>query len=272
MNSIADLQENYALDSAALSNFGITTVEDLWACIAKDSDKGITEVVAKTATARSALLAFLIADTLDTVRQRGVGQIGGWLTTLWQSRSRHRADAVLLLLPLLVVGLGLRARSVYRKHVTQVVVKSGASLPPFISIDPQKLVLQQTTVQSGAFATVEEVGKRYPLQEITAGQVVRANELIANDLAGGLQGRYILTLPVKAAARTPTLSPPTGIRLMLSPREKTAAPAILEDVILLATGKQGDTDLITVALTEGGLKTVQPLLGLADVFVLQPIH
>lgn len=269
MSTIAHLDDRYALNSAALAAGGVRTVQELWECVGKDPDSGITQVVTNGPIPGDVLLAFLIADTLDPARQKGFRKIGGWLTKIWQHRTRRWADAILLLLPFLLIGMSIRAYVVYRKQKLQVVVKRGASLPAFAAIDPRSLVLESTESQPGTFSTGADLDKRFPQHRIPGGQVIREDQLLPEKLS--LQGRHILVLPIKAVLDQ-SLSPPARIRLMLAPREKSAAPAIVEDVILLAVDKQAGGDLVTVALTEEGVKTVNPLLGLADTFVLQPIR
>ncbi len=270
MSTIAHLDKRYELNSAALAAGGVKTVEELWNCVGKDPDSGITQVVTKDAIARDVLLAFLIADSLDPARQEGFRRIGGWLTKIWQQRNRRWADAILLLLPLLLIGLSVRAYAAYRQQKLQVSVKRGASLPAFAAIDPQSLVLEPTEVQPGSFSATAEMDRRFPQYQIPGGQVLREDQLLPGKFS--LQGRHILVLPIKTALDQSLLIPPARIRLMLTPRDKSVTPAIVEDVILLAVGKQGNSDVVTVALTEEGIRTIGPLLGLADTFMIESIR
>lgn len=324
MTDIATLAEKYSLPAAPLIDRGVLTIDDLWACVSKDVDTGVTQVVATTGISQEVLLAFLIAETLEgareTSRPNPFGQwfgfklvwLGGkkfgcgcaklwqgrrqywlrfeecglgvdmlWVTpkffrhrlkSLWLTRKRIWPDIVLIMLPLIIIGLGVRARIVNRRQVPQVVVKRGVELSAFGSIDLNNLTTELRAREAGTFASIEEIGKRYSLKPVTSGELVKADQLIASNVSLEMEGRQILTLLVKAGPLTVGMKPPAKIRLMLSPREKTLTPATVDDVILLSSTKQGDSELITIAIKGDTAKTMESLLGGSDVFVLQPIR
>lgn len=324
MTDIATLAEEYSLAAASLTNRGVLTLDDLWACVSKDVDTGVTQVVATTGISQEVLLAFLIAETLEGARQsnrpKPFGQWFGvkplwhahkkfsdacarlwrnrrqyWLNfkeyrlgldmfwvvpklfghrlkSLWLIRKRVWPDIVLITLPLIIIGLAVRARFVNRRQVSQVVVRQGASLTPFSSVDPKDLTTESRARQSDTFASIEEIGKRYSLRQVTSGEFLRSDQLVTSKLSDEMDGRQILSIPVKAGTFNSGLKPPAKIRLMLSPREKTTAPAIVDDVILLVREKQGDSESIIIAVKDDAPKIMGPLLGVSDVFVLWPIR
>jgi hypothetical protein len=324
MTDIATLAEKYSLPASPLIERGVLTLDDLWACVSKDVDTGITEVVTTTGISREVLLAFLIAEALEGARESNkpnpfgqwfglkplwlvLKKIGGGCAKLWRGRGqywlgfegcglgldmlwvvpkffRHRLkslwlirrrawpDIVLITLPLIVIGLGVRARIVNRRQVPQVVVKRGAVLSQFGSIDSNSLTTELRPRAPGTFASIEEIGKRYSLRQVISGELVKGDQLMTSNLSNEMEGRQILSLLVKAGPAILGVKPPAKIRLMLSPRERTTTPATVDDVILLASAKQGDSELITIAVKSEAAKTMESLLGGSDVFVLQPIR
>jgi SAF domain len=323
MVRIGTLSERYSIKPVALTCLGITTIDELWACIGNEPETGITKLVEAVRTrqpeapvSRDALLALLITDAVAGAKQShephpfgwwlglkplwlGLRRVGGlfkqlvaywprvenrglgldffwmipkrcWLRSqeLWRTRAKAWPDLALIILPILLIAAGIVVRMVDRRRPMNIGVKRGATLIPFTAIDPQNLTTEAKGTQSGLFTSKGDLTGRYPLVEIRAGELVRTDQLVSTEFAGLLRGRHILSLPIKGGL-TPAASPLSKIKLMLSPHDKIAEGVILEDVLILAVGKEGER--IIVGVDENNLKQLRSLVGVSDVYVVQEI-
>jgi hypothetical protein len=89
----------------------------------------------------------------------------------------------------------------------------------------------------------------------------------------------VISVPVKAGAISPTLSPPDRVRLLFSPRRNNETNnnpnadlnvTTIDDVIVLSVNRQGDSSSIVVAL-KADIVEVAKLLSTSDVIVSQPM-
>jgi hypothetical protein len=90
------------------------------------------------------------------------------------------------------------------------------------------------------------------------------------ELSRDLAGRQLLTLQVKNNVSKPA-QPNERVKLMLTSREKEIPGILIEDVILLTATKTGESTSVVVAVTDAGVRSMTPLLGMSDVFVLQTL-
>ena len=196
-----------------------------------------------------------------------------WLWKQGQETWRNRGDRLwpdLLIfgLPLLMIGLGVRAYLLDRRVVQRVAVKHGATLSKFTVIDTQQLITRPVLNESGTFASVDDLKQRYLVRDVTPGTLVKEDQLLPASLSWELSARKLLTLPVKSDVRAP-VQPLERVKLLLASREKDKPGILIPDVILLTTTKNGEMNSIVVAVTDDAAKSMAPLLGMSDVFVLQ---
>ncbi|HKR00379.1 MAG TPA: hypothetical protein VJT09_06885 [Pyrinomonadaceae bacterium] len=263
-----------------LKQKGVKTIDDLWRCVGVNFDKGIDTVATETAVDRELVYALLIADGLGDSRHRveakpWLNPVRWWiaLKRLWYGRERHWLEASLAIATILLVMLAIRARYLGPKMAQQVVVAPSARLLPFKSITDKNVILKSIPEEKGAFTAVEKVVGRYPRREVGQGTTVLEEQLVAEDLTGAMRERRVLTLPVNPGSLSSTLTTSARVWLLLSPRaaaEKAPPPVVLKDVILLSVNKQAGAASVEVAVTEDGLKVMEPLLGGSEIFVFQP--
>jgi hypothetical protein len=274
-------------EADSLEQQEIKTIDDLWHCVGVNFDQGISTIATKAAVAPELIYALLIADGLGDSRHRAEEEPfkvlslpnRSWLSLkrFWYDRNRHRLEAFLGIATLLLVALAIRAGYVSNKMTEQVVVKPSMRLLPFQSIRAEDVMLKGIPEEEGSFTSLDKVVGRFPLRAVAPGATLQEAQLIAEDLTGAMRDRRVLSIPVNPRTLSSTLTTPTYVWLLLSPRatvEKGPAStqsALLKDVILLSVNKQGDGAAVEVAVTDDGLKMIEPLLGEAEAFVLLPV-
>ncbi|HYO90954.1 MAG TPA: hypothetical protein VEQ40_04930, partial [Pyrinomonadaceae bacterium] len=147
---------------------------------------------------------------------------------------RHWFDAsvaatVLLFVASLLVG----ARQINRQQTERVAVKQTVALPAFHRIN-EEVEMKSAPGASSAFNTTDEVRDRYTLSPVLAGAVLRRDQLLSAELSQKMQGRRILSVPLKAGNYSPALAPPTEALMILSTREaemKTSEPVIMDVIV-----------------------------------------
>jgi len=190
--------------------------------------------------------------------------------TSWTNRGRLWPDLVFFGLPLVIIGLGLRAQFMQQQVVQRVAVKPGATLPSFTMLDINQLETIHVFDQPLTFATVEELKLRYAATQLTAGTLVKNDQLLPADLSKELAGRQLLTLSIKNDLGR-VAKPMEGVQLMLASREKEKPGLLIRDVILLSTTGSGETTTAVVAVKNDDADRMTPFVGLSDVYVLQTL-
>lgn len=186
----------------------------------------------------------------------------------WRSHWFDALAAATLLL--FVAGLWAGARQINNQQYGRVAVKQTAALPAFHRIN-EEVEMKSAPGASSAFSTTDEVRNRYTLSAVAAGAVLQRNQLLSAELSGKMQGRRILSVPLKAGNYSSALSPPTEAFMILSTREaemKTSEPVIM-DVIVLKIEKSGDNSSAIVALAEDKFRIAAPLLASHEIFLSQ---
>jgi hypothetical protein len=158
---------------------------------------------------------------------------------IWHNRRRHWLDVLaIVLVPLLLIGLTLRLRSIIRDNVNYVAVKQDASQPMFQSLS-------------------DDV------------EIKKASRI--DDLSKKMQGGKVLSVPLRAGSYSSTLTTPTEAVMVLSPHipdSKIPAPQPF-DVIVLSIESSGDTKSASLVLPKDKFNDVAPLLASHDVFLVQ---
>lgn len=186
----------------------------------------------------------------------------------WSNRSRLWPDLVFFGLPLVIIGLGLRAQFLQQKVVQRVAVKQGVTVPSFTVLDPQQLIAVHTLDQPGTFATIDELKPRYAATNLVSGTLVKDEQLLPAGPSKELAGLQLLTLPIKNDVGR-VAKPMDRVQLMLASHDKEKPGEVIRDVILLSATKTGEATSVVVAVTDAAANRMTPLLGLSDVFVLQ---
>lgn len=284
MVRISDLSEDYSLDAAALARGGVSTVDDLWACISRNVDHGVTRVAAQTNINRDVLLAFLIADALDDPKRsywpkpsgmwlllKPVWWLRGRAQRAWGTRGTLWPDLLLLGLPFLIIGLGFRAQRLNQQAVQRVAVSSGVTLPAFTAIDTSKLTTRAVIHEPGTFASIDDLKQRYPSRDLAAGELIKDEHLVPSARSRSLAGRRFLSLPIKNSSSVASAQPMDRVKLIFAPRDKEKSGVVIDDVIFLSPKKEGETTFVLVAISETEVTRIEGLLGTYDVFVSQTL-
>lgn len=282
MVRIADLSEVYSLDVDALARGGVRTVDDLWACISRRVDEGVSTVAGQTGINRGVLLAFLISDALDDPKRSYKPKptdnlfwfipkwLGGQAQRLWGTRRTRWPDLLLVALPLLIIGLGVWQR-LNPNVVERVAVDSGVTLPAFACIDTSKLKTRMVLNEPGSFASVNDLKERYPLRDLAPGELVKDEHLVPAELSRSLAQRRLLSLPIKNSNSIESAQPMDRVKLILAPRDKDQSGVVIDDVIFLSAKKEGDATFARVAISELEVSRIEGLLGTCDLFISQTL-
>lgn len=192
---------------------------------------------------------------------------------LFYNWRRHWLDVLaLIILPLFIIGLAVRANQINDKKIERVAVKQTAGLPAFHKIK-EEVEMKSAPGAQGAFTYTSQVRDLYTLVPIPAGAIVQRDQLLSAELSEKMKGRKILSVPLKTGTYSSTLSPPSTAIMVLSanrPEFKSSEPIAL-DIILLKMVKEGDAGSAIVALTEDNFKIAAPLLASHDVFLSQTV-
>ena len=256
---------------ATLKRNKVVTVEDLWAEIGSDFTTGINQVAAATQIDEAQLR--------EIIRQEAVAykprSNGRWHRFLFFVGRYWRE---LLALIIALVLLSLLVRNVVRRRDT-LVVTAANGLPAFHVIRADDVQPAKMFRVEDSFAVENDVIGRYLLQPVSPGAALLNSQVGPKSLTGHLDGRQVLTIPIKGSAISSTVRPASRVRLLFSPRNqdvccqnvsKTGKPddLVLNDVIVLSINRQGDSSAITVALKSAeDLTKALLLLSTSDIFI-----
>ena len=277
MSDISTLKNIRPDEVAKLRDANITTREQLWDVVDEKRELGIAEIVLNAGISKDRLIELLEADALDEAQNLGVPQektLRRFLGLAFSGLRRHWLDVAVLVTFLVVLVLVVHAVRGHRAgYSTQVVLTAPGGLPAYHAITRNDVTLRQTRSVAGSLGKVEDAIGRYAIAPIAEGTALRAEQLKSDPaLLAELNGRSILQLSVRVGGPEPELKPPLRVSLLLAPRSdaKGIQPAVLKDVLLLATGREGDSTWASVALLPDQLAALGSLLGSADVFVVRP--
>ena len=183
----------------------------------------------------------------------------------------HWLDALIIVLPLTLGLLLIFQTNPLNKHRLQYVTTT-VPVPAFHKISDQ-VEIKNSPIERTAFTTVPEVRDRYTLADIPAGAPLQSKQLLSTELSAKMQGRKILSVPIKASNYTPTLIVPNEVILVLSPRNRdsTATSSATFDVIVLRIEGSGETRSAIVALQDHQFDSAAPLLGSHEAFLTDSI-
>ena len=194
---------------------------------------------------------------------------------LWYNWRRHWPDAlVIVILPVLLLFLALRAQSINNRNVPYVTVQQGAAVTAFQKLT-NNLVLTNVPYAKGGFTSTDQVLGRYALVNLPAGATLSSDQVLSSELSGKMQERRILSVPVKTGTYVATMKVPCEALMVLSPRKEDAKDdakeiaAVSFGVIVLRLEKTGETTSAIVAIQKDELNKASPLLASHDVFLTQ---
>lgn len=268
--------------SALLNQSGIKTLADLKRCIANDADHGIEWVADRAKASKSLLVTLLIADmSVDASRRDNRD-----LLYYWRPAKRLRArrgmpklrtnwlDLIAFaIVPIILLGMGLRAYSINKTVVPYVRVKAPSGLPSFQKVNDE---IEIATKPAGdrALRSLDQARNRYTLSPVAAGAALNEDVLLSAELSKKMDNRKILSLQLGAGGQVAGLPIPREAILVLSPKQRDAQETELVSfgVIILRIDKNGDSSIATVALPGDQFDRAARLLASHDVFLAQPLQ
>jgi len=267
--------------STRLHESGIKTLADLKRCIATNADHGIGWVASHAKASKSLLVALLIADLSDDATRSDHRDLLYYWGTLKTFRARQRPKlrklwpdlVAFTVLPMMLIGLGLRAYSINKAIVPYVRVKAPAGMPVYHRVSDEIEMASRPGAQ-GALASLEKALNRYTLEPVAAGAPLKEDALLSAELSNKMRDRKILSLPLGAGDQVSGLPIPREAILVLSPKELDAQEkeSVSFGVIVLRIDKTGDSSIATVALPGDQFDRAARLLGSHNVFLAQPVQ
>ena len=266
INKIENLSK---ADVATLQDPGvINTLDDLRMKVGADLDKGIQEVSKSAKIHEDTITALLIADSLDTLKIKHI---------FFSSFRNHHKQAWKsirnLLIVIAVAGLGytLYRLSPILALPQQVVVKNTQGIPAYRVIGQGDVELRRVLYKSSKTVdALEKVVGRYALTKLNTNDPILSDQLLAADLSREIDGRYIVSVPVKATALAPV--PKAGGRLSLlavaaaTQTQPQSVSAV--DVILLGIEQKDGGIVLVVAVQD--LQKVNAISGGSTIVGLGP--
>jgi len=283
---------NQAIDSL-LNRYSY--VEELWEEIGTDFPVGVTRLENTTQVPKAILLEILADATKEIeseqqwwsrltawVARRKVVRtlIGWWKKPRPWARSWYRTPFArhwpefLVLVLVLTLLLFLIAGALRGRNSVLVVPETGLSAFHVISEADVKIL--PAIYVPGALSSKEEAVGHYLLQQVPGGSRLYDNQLSKVKLSDtDVSCRQVVSLPLKAASVSTTLSPLDRVSLLFSPRDNDKKSAVgdnegkalrVDDVIVLAVNRQGDAASVVVAI-RADMEKVATLLGNSDIVV-----
>lgn len=278
---------NDAIDKLLQEQF--YCVDDLWESIGPKFMAGITRLETQTGITKEQLIEVL-AEGLQQEPElapgkhwtkfkawqpiRGLILVGIWL---WSKVPRLAYwPELLALLILIVLASLLLSHAVWKRDT--VIVKTETGLPAFHVINEDDLEVKHAVNIPGSLTSKSSAVGHYLLQQLPKGARLYANQISKVQISDeDVANRHVLSVPVKAGAISPTLSPLDRVRLHFYPHRNNEthnnpnAVTSINDVIILSVNRQGDSSSIVVAL-KADLTEVAKLLSTSDVLISQPMR
>ena len=253
---------------ATLERNNIVTLDDLWEEIGSDFRSGVARVVAMGIDEAQ------VKEILNQEAVAGEARSNSSRDRFAFFLSRHWREVLALVIA--VVLLALLVRNVLQRRDT-LVVTAPNGLPAFHVITADDVEPARMFRVDDSIAVESDVIGRYLVQPVAPRAVLLNSQLGPAHLKGQLNGRQVLTIPIKATAISSTIRAGSTVRVLFSPRPDvtrqdiptTGTPdLIIPDVIVLAINLQGDSSAITVAFKTGDdLTKVLLLLSTSDLLI-----
>jgi hypothetical protein len=189
---------------------------------------------------------------------------------LWSNWRKHWADVIVLIVaPLLMLGLALRAQCINNRDTQFVIVKS-TTIPAFEKLG-DKLEMANVPYQKGAFTSIDQLRERYTIVNLSAGSTLREDQLLSAALSSKMSSRRILSLSIKSGNYPAGMAVPSEAVMVFSPRnvQSTQPTADYVEIVLLRLNKNAELTSALVAIKQDELDKVAKLLGAYDVFLAE---
>jgi hypothetical protein len=247
---------------------GINDLDDLWSQVGADFEKGLKNISTKAEIKEDAVTALLIAETLDQLRIKH-----GWLSSF---RNRYKwtyngLRFLLLLIVVLALGYGLYRLSQRIPFPQQIVVTNPQGISAYRIITKDDIAVRKVLFTSDkSLDDPSQVVGRYALTKLNPSAPLLKDQMLPAELSNEINGKFIVSVPVKASALVPT--PKGGDKLSLL---AVAAPANNQpqmisavDVILLAIEQRDGGPMLVVAVPD--LQNVNAITGGSTIVGLGP--
>jgi hypothetical protein len=249
---------------------GIRNFDDLWSQVGADFDAGIENVSKKAEIAKDTVTALLIAESLDQLRIKH-----GWLSSF---RNRYQwtykgLRFLLVLVVVLALGYGLYRLAQRIPFPQQLVVTNPRGVAAYRAITKDDVAFRKVLFRSEKSVNdPSQVVGRYALAKLKTGASIRNDQLLSAELSNAIQGKYIVSVPIKASALAPT--PKAGDKLTLlavaAPVNNQPQTISSVDVILLGVEQRDGRPILTVAVAD--LQNVNAITGTSTIVGLGPSH
>lgn len=246
---------------ANLHQHGIKTVDELWSHAGSNFDAGIKQVSEAANVPECVITALLIADGLGEVKINY-----GWLSRFQNARTY----VILVLLAAVASAIYLFG---FRAGVPQqVVVINPRGIAPYQVISKDDVALRRVPFRTGqTVSDLPTVIGGYALTKLEPKAPIRSNQILAADVARGMTGRYIVSVPVKADSLV--LAPRPGAKLWLLPlpeqsKDKSPSPTTPIEALLLGVEKREGAVTLVVAVENIALTTNALMNGATIVSVM----
>lgn len=197
------------------------------------------------------------------------GQVAVRQQRVWYNWRHHWFDAVVLvMLPVLIVSLAVRAQSINNRTVPHVTVRTDAGIAAFEQLTGH-VELKNVPHKDGAFTTLDEVAGQYALVSLPPGAMLSKDQLLSPELSRKMPSRRILSIPIKTGAFSSTLKAPGEALMTLSARQEERKEPASFEVIVLRFDQSGGSTAAIVAIPKEDFDKASRLLGSHDVFLAQ---
>ena len=267
-----DIDKIESLPPADVANLrdkgGINDLDDLWSQVGADFEKSLKNISTKAEIKEDAVIALLIAETLDQLRIKH-----GWLSSF---RNRYKwtyngLRFLLLLIVALAFGYGLYRLAKNIPFPQQIVVTNPQGIPAYRVITKEDIALRKVLFTSDkSVGDLSQVVGRYALTKLNPSAPILNDQMLSPELSNEINGNFIVTVPIKASALVPT--PKTGHRLSLlavaAPANDQPQTISAVDVILLAIEQRDGGPILVVAVPD--LQNVNAITGGSTIVGLGP--
>jgi len=199
------------------------------------------------------------------------GQVAVRQRRIWYNWRHHWFDlVVLLMLPVLIVSLALRAQLINARTIPHVTVRTDGEIAAFEELTGH-VELKNVPYKTGAFTTLDQVAGRYALVNLPPGGVLSQDQVLSPEWSRKMPSRRILSIPVITGGFSSSIKTPSEALMTFSPRQDPGKESASFEVIVLRVEQSGTSTLALVAIPKDDFDRASRLLGSHDVFLAQVV-
>lgn len=181
---------------------------------------------------------------------------------------------VILLIAFLVIGSVLLFVHIANSFKSsQVVVKNQNGLSSFYKINENDLTVENRLSSENTLEDPKALNGRYILKSIKDGEPLTESHLIPNQFTPFMDGRKILSIPIRNEELNSRVKPVKMIGLLFKKLFISNDPSkdslLVEDVLLLEQEKNKDVTNLTIAITANQLDLIKNITGNAEIFIVE---